>query len=102
MDKAIFNNKWFVLGVGLTIIGILGSYIGIVFLASKMEIANMFLGARFIFGMAVSELDAAKVGIVAILGWISLFYGAKVFIGGATLCLTQFAKRDILTKEVRS
>lgn len=94
MNKSVINNKWFILGIGLVICGMLSSYTGMVFLASKMEIANMFLGARFIFGMAVSELDVIKVGIVVILGWIFLFYGSKVFIGGATLSLAQFAKKD--------
>lgn len=94
MNKSIINNKWFVLGVALAISGITSSYIGIVLLASKVEIANMFLGARFIFGMAVSELDVIKVAMVAMLGWIFLFYGAKIFVGGATLSLAKFAKRN--------
>lgn len=93
MNKLI-SNKWFVLGVIVAISGMVSSYLGIVFLASKMEIANMFLGARFIFGMAVSQLDVMKVAIVAMLGWMFLFYGAKVFVSGATLSLAQFAKKD--------
>lgn len=81
------RKRLMVWGFGTIIVGILLALAGLVMFTLREPIASNFLGAKLLFGLPVTELDAQKVHAVSFWSLAALGQGALAFAAGIVLAL---------------